>query len=100
MNVTLDQYLGCLAGLAVADALGTTAEFQAPGSFPPVKDMTGGGAFGLKPGEWNPVALRNRPGSRARGTFVRPLEAAQASSCQITGCIRAGLWGLRQDRRA
>lgn len=41
-----------LLGLAVGDALGTTLEFTRPGSFVPLTDMTGGGPFGLKPGEW------------------------------------------------
>ncbi|MEB3188331.1 MAG: ADP-ribosylglycohydrolase family protein [bacterium] len=51
-NETLIRYLGSLLGLAVGDALGTTNEFMAPGSFEPITDMTGGGPFGLKPGEW------------------------------------------------
>lgn len=46
------KYLGCLTGLAVGDAMGTTLEFKPPGSFKPVVDMTGGGPFGLDPGEW------------------------------------------------
>ncbi len=48
----LDRYRGCLLGLAVGDAIGTTVEFKARGSFPPVTDMVGGGAFNLKPGQW------------------------------------------------
>lgn len=47
-----DRYLGCLFGLAAGDAVGTTVEFSSPGSFEPVIDMTGGGPFNLKPGEW------------------------------------------------
>lgn len=47
-----DRYLGCLVGLAVGDALGTTLEFKAPGSFKPITDIVGGGPFGLKPGQW------------------------------------------------
>ncbi len=47
-----DRYLGCLLGLAVGDALGTTLEFSSPGTFGPVTDMIGGGPFHLKPGEW------------------------------------------------
>jgi ADP-ribosyl-[dinitrogen reductase] hydrolase len=43
---------GCLLGLAVGDAVGTTVEFSARGCFSPVTDMVGGGPFGLKPGEW------------------------------------------------
>ena len=46
----LDRYRGCLLGLAVGDAIGTTVEFKARGSFVPVTDMTGGGVFHLKPG--------------------------------------------------
>ena len=49
---TLDRYRGCLLGLAAGDALGTTLEFEQPGSFPPLTDMVGGGPFDLKPGEW------------------------------------------------
>jgi ADP-ribosyl-[dinitrogen reductase] hydrolase len=48
----LDRYRGCLLGLAVGDAIGTTVEFKARGSFPPVTDMVGGGAFNLQPGQW------------------------------------------------
>ena len=47
-----DRFQGALLGLAAGDALGTTVEFEARGSFPPVTDMTGGGPFGLKPGQW------------------------------------------------
>jgi ADP-ribosyl-[dinitrogen reductase] hydrolase len=47
-----DRYRGALLGLAVGDALGTTVEFKAPGTFKPVTDMVGGGPFGLKPGQW------------------------------------------------
>lgn len=39
----IDRYQGCLLGLAVGDALGTTLEFRAPGSFDPIDDMVGGG---------------------------------------------------------
>jgi ADP-ribosyl-[dinitrogen reductase] hydrolase len=46
------RHLGCLLGLACGDAVGTTVEFEARGSFPPVTDMTGGGPFGLAPGQW------------------------------------------------
>ena len=47
-----ERYHGCLLGLAAGDALGTTVEFSAPGTFSPVTDMTGGGPFGLREGEW------------------------------------------------
>lgn len=48
----VDRYLGALLGLAVGDAVGTTVEFKARGTFPPVTDMVGGGPFGLAPGQW------------------------------------------------
>ena len=47
-----DRYRGSLVGLAAGDALGTTLEFQPPGSFEPILDMVGGGPFNLEPGEW------------------------------------------------
>jgi ADP-ribosyl-[dinitrogen reductase] hydrolase len=47
-----DRYVGCLLGLAVGDAVGTTVEFRPRGSFEPLTDMVGGGPFGLKPGQW------------------------------------------------
>jgi ADP-ribosyl-[dinitrogen reductase] hydrolase len=49
---TRDRYRGALIGLAVGDALGTTVEFQPPGTFAPLTTIVGGGPFGLKPGEW------------------------------------------------
>ena len=47
-----DRARGCLLGLAVGDAVGTTLEFRPPGSFEPIDDMIGGGPFNLAPGEW------------------------------------------------
>ncbi len=47
-----NRYTGCLLGLAVGDAVGTTLEFRRPGSFTPIDDMVGGGPFSLKPGQW------------------------------------------------
>jgi ADP-ribosylglycohydrolase len=46
------RFHGALLGLAAGDAVGTTLEFQAPGSFTPLTDMVGGGPFHLAPGEW------------------------------------------------
>lgn len=48
----IERYRGCLLGLAAGDALGTTVEFKAPGTFRSVEDMMGGGKFGLNAGEW------------------------------------------------
>ncbi|MCC5829506.1 MAG: ADP-ribosylglycohydrolase family protein [Phycisphaeraceae bacterium] len=47
-----DRAVAALLGLALGDAVGTTLEFKAPGSFSPLTDMVGGGPFNLKPGEW------------------------------------------------
>lgn len=47
-----ERVLGSMLGLAVGDALGTALEFKTPGTFTPVTDMLGGGAFHLLPGEW------------------------------------------------
>ena len=47
-----DRYRGSLLGLAVGDALGTTLEFKAPGTFEPLSEMVGGGPFKLQPGQW------------------------------------------------
>jgi ADP-ribosylglycohydrolase len=49
---TRDRFRGCLLGLAVGDALGTTLEFRRPGTFDPIDDMVGGGPFRLEPGQW------------------------------------------------
>lgn len=52
MRMADEQYLGCLMGLVVGDAVGTAVEFKKPGTFPPVIDMRGGGPFFLRPGQW------------------------------------------------
>jgi ADP-ribosylglycohydrolase len=46
------RYRGALLGLAAGDALGTTVEFESPGSFKPLTDIVGGGPFRLEPGQW------------------------------------------------
>ncbi|MBI4889902.1 MAG: ADP-ribosylglycohydrolase family protein [Acidobacteria bacterium] len=48
----IDRLRGALLGLAVCDALGTTLEFRAPGTFPALTDLVGGGPFRLQPGQW------------------------------------------------
>jgi ADP-ribosyl-[dinitrogen reductase] hydrolase len=47
-----ERFRGCLVGLAVGDALGTSIEFSPPGTFAPLTDMLGGGPFHLLPGQW------------------------------------------------
>jgi len=48
----IERYRGALLGLAIGDAVGTTLEFEPPGTFTPIDDMFGGGPFRLKAGEW------------------------------------------------
>jgi ADP-ribosyl-[dinitrogen reductase] hydrolase len=49
---TNERFRGCLLGLAVGDAVGTTVEFCPRASFEPLTDMVGGGPFRLAPGQW------------------------------------------------
>lgn len=51
-NTAHDRAVGALLGLAAGDAVGTTLEFKAPGTFEPITDLVGGGPFGLEPGQW------------------------------------------------
>src|SRR5512138_180427 len=48
----IERYRGALLGLAAGDALGTTLEFEQPGTFRPIEDIVGGGPFRLKAGQW------------------------------------------------
>ena len=48
----LDRAVGTLLALACGDAVGTTLEFRPPGTFEPIRDMIGGGPFGLNAGQW------------------------------------------------
>jgi len=52
MTTAQMRYQGCLMGLAVGDALGTTVEFEAPGTFALLTDIVGGGPFDLDKGQW------------------------------------------------
>ena len=47
-----DRARGALLGLACGDAVGTTLEFERPGTFTPIDDIVGGGPFHLRPGQW------------------------------------------------
>lgn len=47
-----DRSCGCLIGLAVGDALGTTLEFKPRDTYRHITDMVGGGPFGLDAGIW------------------------------------------------
>ena len=48
----MDRAIGALLGLGIGDAVGTTLEFKAPGTFTPLDDMIGGGPFRLAAGAW------------------------------------------------
>lgn len=52
MTEIKERYRGCLLGLAVGDAVGTSVEFKPRGSFPPMTDLVGGGVFRLQAGQW------------------------------------------------
>lgn len=54
MSEKKERFLGCLIGLAVGDAYGTTYEFTNRKRMPEVlpNDIIGGGPFNMKPGEW------------------------------------------------
>lgn len=51
-TTTRDRFRGALLGLATGDVLGVPLEFKPPGTFEPVREIIGGGPFGLGPGEW------------------------------------------------
>jgi ADP-ribosyl-[dinitrogen reductase] hydrolase len=51
-ETSVGRAVGCLVGLALGDALGAAVEFRAPGTFPPVRGMRGGGPHGLAAGQW------------------------------------------------
>lgn len=76
-----DRARGCLLGLAVGDALGTTLEFRPRDSYDHITDMVGGGPFGLDAGMWTDdtsmaLALADAIlASAARGSIFEPQEA-------------------------
>lgn len=102
MPLTLsDRYRGSLLGLACGDALGTTVEFKPRGSFPAVTDMTGGGPFNLKPGQWTDdtsmalclaESLLNKGGFNAADQMGRYLNWWQWGYLSSTGdCFDIGM---------
>ena len=52
IDISYDKFLGSIMGLIICDALGTTYEFRNKGTFNFNGMMSGGGVFGLKPGEF------------------------------------------------
>ena len=107
-----DRALGAFLGLAVGDAVGTTLEFCPRDMKPRLKDMVGGGPFGLPPGGWTDdtsMALALADSLAARGTldcrdlmdrFVRwwrEGEYSHTGACfDIGGTIRAALERYRE----
>ena len=76
-----DRARGCLLGLAVGDALGTTLEFRSRDSYDHITDMIGGGPFDLDAGTWTDdtsmaLALGEALlASAAKGSIFEPAEA-------------------------
>jgi ADP-ribosyl-[dinitrogen reductase] hydrolase len=95
-----DRFRGCLLGLAVGDAVGTTVEFAARGSFVPLQDMVGGGPFDLPPGAWTDdtslalclaISLIDRQGFDARDQMDRYLRWYHEGYLSSTGrCFDIG----------
>jgi ADP-ribosyl-[dinitrogen reductase] hydrolase len=91
---------GCLLGLAVGDAVGTTAEFRPRGGFEPVTDLVGGGPFNLEPGQWTDDtsmalcladSLITRHGFDARDQMERYVRWARHGYLSSTGsCFDIG----------
>lgn len=52
LNNEKDRSQGCLVGLAVGDAVGTTLEFKRRDTYEHLTDMVGGGPFSLPVGAW------------------------------------------------
>ncbi|GIW88129.1 MAG: ADP-ribosylglycohydrolase [Isosphaeraceae bacterium] len=95
-----DRFCGCLLGLAVGDAVGTTVEFRPRGSFKPLADMIGGGPFNLRPGQWTDdtsmalclaSSLVERHGFDARDQMERYCKWADTGYLSSTGrCFDIG----------
>jgi len=105
----VDRFLGCHLGLAVGDAVGTTVEFEARGSFSPLTDMVGGGPFGLEPGQWTDdtsmalclaTSLLKRQGFDARDQMERYCRWENDGYLSSTGaCFDIGTTTIAALRR-
>ncbi len=84
-----DGCRGALLGLAVGDALGTTLEFKAPGSFAPIDDIVGGGPLGLWPGEWTDDTSMALCLAGAWSSDARSIPLISSSS-RRPGVVRSG----------
>jgi len=77
----LDRARGCLLGLAAGEALGTSVEFRAPGSFAPVTRRPGGRQrFDHAARSRRPLLRRQSP----EGDRLRRRQVAHDVSCRRT----------------
>jgi ADP-ribosyl-[dinitrogen reductase] hydrolase len=93
-----DRFRGCLLGLAIGDAVGTTHEFTTNPA--PITDMVGGGPFQLQPGQWTDdtsmalclaESLIARQGFDARDQMDRYLRWYTEGENSVTGhCFDIG----------
>ena len=100
MAGVLDRAKGALVGLALGDALGTSLEFTARDTRPPVTDLVGGGPFGLAAGEWTDdtsmalclaESLLERGGLDVKDLMVRFLRWREEGYNSVTGvCFDIG----------
>ena len=94
------RFRGCLLGLAVGDALGTSVEFKRRHTFPRHTEMIGGGCFHLQPGQWTDdtsmalclaTSLVERRGLDARDQMERYCRWAEGGYLSSTGsCFDIG----------
>jgi len=85
-----NRFRGCLLGLAVGDAVGTSVEFHPRGSFEPLTDMIGGGPFHLSAGQWTDdtsMALCLATSLVERGGFDAHDQMARYSRWAETGYL-------------
>jgi ADP-ribosyl-[dinitrogen reductase] hydrolase len=108
-----DRFRGCLLGLAVGDAVGTSVEFQPRGAFEPLSELRGGGVFNLQPGQWTDdtsmalclaTSLVERQGFDAHDQMERYLAWMEDGYLSSTGrcfdigaTVRAALLRYRQS---
>lgn len=95
----LDRARGCLAGLAIGDALGTTLEFASPGSFTPLTGMVGGGPFGLLPGLWTDDTSENLHEREMILDFAVKLAGRRLTSGRGIGVIGRGRRPLHGENK-
>jgi ADP-ribosylglycohydrolase len=89
-----ERFLGALTGLAVGDALAAATQGRTPGSFAPIRDLTGGGLLDLPSGAWSDdtaialclaESLLERDGFDARDQMQRYTRWQQQGHLSATG---------------